>query len=543
MKTSNNQPPLFVVLFLGFALGVVSFFIIYRVIEIRKMSPLQRTLEIINRDYVDEIDVDQLAQHTVPLLLKSLDPHSEFFPREEAMAGTAVLEGGFDGIGVVFAFLRDTAVVREVVKDGPGERAGLKAGDRLISVNKVPLTGDSISSEYLLENLRGASGTIASVGIVRCGEKRTVQVVRGSVPMNSIDVAYKASSQVGVIRLNTWGRQTPSEFIAAAAQLQEQGAKAFVLDLRDNTGGYMDAAISLANQFLERNQLIVYVQGRVIPKEEARADGSGFLKKVPLAVLVNEFSASASEIFAGAMQDHDRAYIVGRRTFGKGLVQRPYFFPDSSSIHLTIARYYTPSGRFLQKKYTMGDRISYQDELVRRWEEEQQREDAPPVFPQETPQFKTDAGRTVYGGVGIVPDVWIRRDLITTNAYYNRLMESGTLPLFSFLFVDTHRKELQKLTTPQQLAAYLDRKPSLVNDYAFYAHENGVPIRMAMLNEVRPILSWQIRANIALFVRGPLWMYQFTAQRDSALQESISLLEEQIRNNSYMPFANSTPEK
>lgn len=512
----------------GLLLGLL-FVPIYNLLQGR--SPLHRnlldqTIEIISSDYVDEINPDSLRMKAIPLILQMLDPHSTYMTKEESRLEDERLGGFFYGIGVSYNRYTDTVIVEQVVPQGPSERAGLKPGDRLVSVNGNSLLGHEMSNQELQKYLRGGLGSIAQLHVVRRGVSKNIRVVRGEVPLKSIEVAYLEAPHVGVIRIDSWGRTTPDEFINVVARLKKQGARALVIDLRDNVGGYMEAAIALSNQFLKKGQLIVYTYGHRMPRENVFADGTGLLQEMPLAVLVNEFSASASEIFAGAMQDHDRAVIVGRRTFGKGLVQRAYVLPDSSTFRLTIARYYTPSGRSIQKKYTMGDTRGYESELLHRYEDGEifNGQDSLPNGT-DTTRYFTDSGRVVYAERGIVPDLFVPTDSFKVNSYYNRLLQSGTVPEFAFFFVDKNRTQLTKMSSMDELFNYLSARSYIVWEYARYAgRKKGIELRSSMLQDVQEPLLRQLFAYIAYYVQGREGMYRINADQDIVLRKALTQL-------------------
>ena len=537
-RTSRRIRLLLLTLLAGIALGALAVYLLGRLYRYAHRDALSRTLDLIESDYVDSVNLPELRSALIPLLLKQLDPHSDYIPREENIAESQRLEGSFVGIGIAYNIITDTIVVDRVEEGGPSQRAGILPGDRILAVGSLPLVGDSLSGDYATRHLRGPEGSVAQLRVLRAGRLHTINVTRGVVPIKSIDVSYLITPGIGVVRLNTWGAATPQEFRAAASELLNLGAKSLILDLRDNGGGYMGAAVELANEFLDAEDLIVYSMGRQMPREEIYADGRGAYRRIPFVILVNEFTASASEIFSAAMQDHDRAPIIGRRTFGKGLVQRSYLFPDSSAIHLTVARYYTPSGRSIQKEYQMGNRSAYDQELLRRFTDgEVYATDSVPHPEGDTTRYYTDSGRVMYGGQGILPDIFIPRETMYPNAYYNRLIDSGALPQFVFLWVDKNRRRLSALKDIPALRNYLADKDWLVYHLADYAAaECGVPQRAAMLEEVKAPLFKQLSALMAYQLFGVEGLYRYSAPDDAMLQEAQALLQEMSAEGKLMPF-------
>ncbi len=527
MKQNSPNRFRFPTLIGGILLGVLLTALLYLFVHpsLKRKNLLDETIGIISSDYVDEVDIDSLRMQMIPLLLQTLDPHSVFIPKEEMVAENERLNGSFEGIGITFSrALTDTLVVERVLTGGPSDRAGVQPGDRLLSVNGQTLIGGDIANDQLLKRLRGKKGSVAQLKVRRNGTPLTIKVVRGSVPLKSIEIAYMETPKVGVIRIDSWGLTTADEFVNAIGWLQKEGAKFFVIDLRDNTGGYMEAAITLANQFLKKGDLVVYTEGKNMPREDFYADGTGALTHSPLVVLVNEFSASASEIFAGAMQDHDRATIVGRRTFGKGLVQRTYTLPDSSCFRLTVARYYTPSGRSIQKRYSLGNSEDYDAELYNRFQDGELYNPDTVVINADTTKFFTDNGRVVYAERGIIPDRFVAEDSSPINAYYDRLLKSGTLPQFAFLFVDKNRSVLSSLKNVDALKDYLNQRSGLVYEYAHYAAQKGIAMRSAMLQDVYELLKRHIYGQIAYSLYGIEGMYRVNADYDKTLKEAVKIL-------------------
>lgn len=504
---------------IAFALGIGVTLLVGK--RSRRKSDLERTFDIIEQNYVDKVDRSELEESLIPQLLNTLDPHSTYLTREESDIDMQRLEGTFYGVGISFNTIIDTPVVVEVIPSGPAERAGMKKGDRIIAADAEILLTKDLTAEGVRKRLLGKKGSVVALSVLRDGKKMEIPVTRDEVPIQSIDVAYIAEKGIGLMRIGSWSRGTYGEFIAKASRLMNEGMKALVIDLRDNAGGYLEPAISVANEFLRKGQLIVYNEGNSFPKEEYKANGKGIFPDLPLAVLVNELSASSSEVFAAAMQDHDRAVIVGRRTFGKGLVQRPFFLPDSSQIRLTIARYYTPSGRSIQKEYTLGDKEEYSRDLIERMDAGEAFGVDSALF-DEAPRYKTDAGRVVYGGYGVMPDIFVSADSTYANSYYLRLMESGAVTEFAFRFADKNRSELSLCKTPDEVTSYLSRKGNLLSSLASYAAQHGVPQRSFLLQEAAPQIERVLYAQIAQFVLGTEGFYRIYFSGDPTIEAALA---------------------
>lgn len=515
-----------IVALIAFLLGIGLTLLLMSVKRNRAKNDLQRTINIIKENYVDKVDIDDLEESLIPHLLNNLDPHSTYLTREESEIDMQRLDGAFYGVGISFNTLIDTPVVVNVIMGGPAERAGLQNGDRIMAADGESLL-DELSSEDIQKRLKGKRGSVVDLSILRSGKSLNIPVTRDEVPIQSIDVSYMVAPEVGLIRINGWSRSTYSEFITCVAKLLKENMKALVIDLRDNAGGYLEPAIEVANEFLAKGQMIVYNEGKAYPKEEYIANGRGMFPNLPLTILVNELSASSSEVFAAAMQDHDRATIIGRRTFGKGLVQRPFFLPDSSQIRLTIARYYTPSGRSIQKEYTMGDKDEYSRDLLDRMNAGEAYAVDSTLF-SEAPQYTTDGGRVVYGGYGVMPDVFVAADSTHSNSYYLRLIESGLISEFAFRYADTNRKALSSLHSPQEIADYLRQKGTLIHSLASYAAKHGIQQRTVLLQEAAPQLERVLFAQIAQFILGTEGFYCIYYKDDTTIAAAIEVLKKQI---------------
>lgn len=481
-------------------------------------------LKLIDDYYVDTLDKHRIDERVIPLLLAELDPHSAYLSAEENQSESEGLDGSFEGIGIQFNRITDTVIVTRVIDGGGAQRAGLQPGDRILSANDTKLLGKDLDNDTIMKQLKGERGSVVHLNILRKGESLIASVVRGAVPLPSLDIAYKVKDNILYIRLNKWGGETYSEFIDAYARYQSEGVDGIILDLRDNGGGYLDAAVKLAGEFLPSDVTVVYTEGRMMPRHTYRTDRDGLLMNMPLVVLVNEHSASASEIFAGAMQDHDRAYIVGRRTFGKGLVQRPFDLSDNSVIRLTVARYYMPSGRSIQKSYADGMEAYIQDLNERYGHGELLHADS--VIQRDTTKYYTQGRRVVYGGGGVTPDFFVPHDTVGVNSYYLRLLQSGTLPEFAFRYAD-RRRELLSSHSIQQMKDYLRAQGNtLLFDYAYYAQRQGVAIRATLLHQSASVLLNQLYALIIDNLSNSAGAYFVIAnERSAEVMQAIKLLD------------------
>ena len=442
-----------------------------RVVGNNKVDAL---IHAIRTKYVDDVDMDSIIDKALPTILEELDPHSAYYPAEETQESNDELHGSFSGIGIQFTVQEDTVRVNSVIRGGPSEKVGLMAGDRIVTIDDSVFAGKKIPSNDIVKHLKGPKGTTVKVGIMRAGEKDLIDfsIVRGDIPVKSVDAAYMINKDdaIGYIMINKFGETTYIEMMNGLAELSSKGMKKLIIDLRGNSGGYLGAAIQMANEFLPKNDLIVYTQGVHSPVAKQYANGYGHYQNIPMVVMIDESSASAAEIFTGAMQDNDRATIVGRRSFGKGLVQEPIEFTDGSSIRITIARYYTPSGRCIQKPYGDSDE-DYAMDLIKRYEHGEYFS-ADSIKQNEEDAFTTKSGRTVYGGGGITPDIFVATDTTGYSDYYATLVRKSLMNKFSFKLVDENRSEFSAMTDASQLEAWLDRH-DIMNRFYRYASEQG----------------------------------------------------------------------
>lgn len=458
-------------------------------------SRLSNLLHIIDDQYVDSVNIDSLVEKAIPQILAELDPHSVYISAKDVQLATDDLKGSFSGVGIEFIIRDDTIRVQNVIKDGPANRAGLLAGDKIVSINGKPFVGKIVTNEEAMHRLKGPKDSKVLIGVKRFGEKgvKVFTVTRGDISVNSISACYMINDTTGYIRVKSFGERTYAEMLSALQTLNIEGADHLIIDLRDNGGGILEAAVQMANEFLPKNRLIVYTQGRKSPRAEYRSNGKGSYQHIPMVVLINEGTASAAEIFAGAMQDNDRATIVGRRSFGKGLVQQQIQFPDGSMIRLTVARYYTPSGRCIQKPFKPGDNADYENDLLARYRHGE-------FFSQDSikhvgPAYHTHNGRTVYGGGGITPDIFVPEDTSHVTSYYKEAAMSGLILQYAFNYTDQHRPILSKFTEMMPLANYLDRQ-NLVNDFANYAARYGLRRRNLMIMRSHTLLQNYIDSKI-----------------------------------------------
>ena len=456
---------------------------------------INNLLHIIDDQYVDAVNIDSLVDKAIPQILADLDPHSVYISARDVQQVNDDLKGSFSGVGIEFVIREDTIHIQGVIKNGPAEQAGILAGDKIVSVDGKPFVGKEVTNEEAMHRLKGPKDTKVKIGIIRYGHKgvKNFTITRGDIPQKSISAVYMLDENTGYIKIKNFGENTYPELLISLAQLSQEGFNNLVIDLRDNTGGYLQSAVQIANEFLPKNKLIVYTQGRKSPREDYKSDGRGSYQNIPLVVLINESSASASEIFAGAMQDNDRATIIGRRSFGKGLVQKPIEFPDKSVVRLTVARYYTPSGRCIQKPYSTGNDKTYEDDIVSRYKHGE-------FFSQDSikhtgPAYHTSLGRTVYGGGGITPDIFVPEDTLDVTSYYKEASMSGLILQFAFVYTDDNRLKLNNFTEMMELANYLV-KQNTVDKFASFADKHGLQRRNLMIKKSHKLLERYINSRI-----------------------------------------------
>ncbi len=485
-------------------------------------------LALINREYVDDVPLDSLVEITIPELLHNLDPHSAYISAKDLERVNSELEGSFGGIGIQFQTPGDTVTVVEVIAGSPAYKAGLLPGDRIVTVDSTDIAGKKLSNEEIFAKLRGPKGTKVKLSIRRPGEKnlKNFTLVRGDIPQAIIEGVYMTPDSIGYVRVSRFARDTYEQFYKALVNLRFEGAKSFIVDLRGNTGGYMEPAVMMANEFLEPGSVIVETRGRNLDDNSTiEADGTGLFQDTPLAVLIDEVSASASEICSGAMQDNDRAVIIGRRSFGKGLVQKPILLADSSELRLTVQRYYTPSGRCIQKDYTGEGIGEYETEIYRRYLNGEifGSEQADSVIDKSL-IFHTLGGRNVYGGGGISPDYFVPTDTIRRNTYYVSVVNRGLINSYAYEYVDLNRAELSKYKTLDELLRNLDSDYVLLNSFVRYAVEKGVRRRPYYIEQSASLIVNQLKSLIVRYVLGMDAFYNVYNKEDEDVRKAISII-------------------
>ena len=491
-----------------------------------KDRKINTVLNFIESEYVDTVDIKELVELAIPQLISNLDPHSYYIPAKDVKAVNDDLNGSISGIGITFTMMNDSAHVIEIIPNGPAEKAGLMPGDRIVTVNDSSIVG--MTSDKIQSLIRGTKDTKVKLGIKRCTSKKLLpyEITRGDIPVNTVDASYMIDKRTGYIKVNKFGRNTYDEFLNALNLLKEEGATRYIVDLRSNAGGYMEMATLMVNEFLSKGELIVYTLGRD-PKENLQvwSDNHGSFHDAQIAVVIDEYSASASEIFAGAIQDNDRGLIVGRRSFGKGLVQKQTYLPDSSAIRLTTARYYTPSGRCVQKDYKKGDDESYSLEVYNRYEHGELY-NADSIRVDDSKIYKTMNGRTVYGGGGIIPDIFVPNDTAGISSYYIAVFNKGLLHSFAFKYTDINRVQLNKAKDLKHLLRMLPSDDALTYDFVMYARDNGVPVRWYYISQSRQLLARQLKALIVRDILGMEAQYEFANRTDNAIQAALKALDD-----------------
>ncbi len=486
---------------------------------------LNNLLGVVSNEYVDDVNMDSLVELSIPEILANLDPHSTYFTAEDLKESNDELNGSFSGIGISFQVIEDTVNVIEVLSGGPSQKVGIMAGDKIVTVDGKSFVGEKFNYNYVREQLRGAEGSVVKLGIQRNNSPKLLvfTVKRGPVSVNSIDAAYMIEKNSGYVKVNQFGRNTYNEFITALSQLKTEGAKRYIVDLRGNGGGYMEMAILMANEFLPEGKLIVSTKGRYRRDEsQVWSDGNGAYQDAEIVVLTDEFSASSSEIFAGAIQDNDRGLIVGGRSFGKGLVQKQFPLFDGSSIRLTVARYYTPSGRCIQKDYS-GGLANYNDELLGRFSNGE-------LFSRDSIKldkskiFHTVGGRIVYGGGGIIPDLFVPQDTTGMSSWYINVANAGLFQQYALKYVQAHRKALAEVKDYKQLLRTLNDNTALLNDFVQFCAKHGVPARWYYIEQSRSLTITNLKALIARNLLGQQAFYPILNRTDRTVEAALKAL-------------------
>ncbi len=486
-------------------------------------NKLNYLLQMIDNNYVDTVNMTDLIEDAMPQILSELDPHSSYISARDAEESVEELKGSFSGIGVRFSVQKDTVNVMNVIKGGPSEKVGILAGDRIIAADDSSLIGKE--NRDIMRMLRGAKNSKVRLKVVRHGSAKplTFTVVRGDVPVESVDAYFMLDNRTAYIAIESFGENTYAEMLVALAQLNVEGMRNLIIDLRGNRGGYMQTAIQMVNEFLPAGQLVVYTEGRKSKREEYRTDGRGAFQNLPLIVLIDEGSASASEIFAGAIQDNDRGTVIGRRSFGKGLVQQPIEFKDGSIVRLTVARYYTPSGRCIQKPYEKGKGEEYENDLMARYERGEFF--SADSIHQTGPAYKTRIGRDVYGGGGITPDIFIPEDTTLYTSYFKEAVYMGLTIQFAFYFTDQHRAELNKCDDVKQAVQWLKRQ-NVLEQFARFAEEKGLRRRNLMLQRSATLLERNLFSNIIYNAWDQPMRLQYLSKDDPSVLRALQIFEE-----------------
>jgi len=486
---------------------------------------------LLDNNYVDVIDKNALTEEFIPQILKFLDPHSAYLTPEEVAESATELQGSFSGIGVQFNIQNDTVMIVSVIPGGPSEKLGILPGDRIIAVNDSSFVGADVTNATVLKTLRGEKGSIVKVRIKRNGSPLPLDfdIVRGDVPVKSIDVVYVIADSTGYVKISNFGANTYREFLDALVILREQECNNIIVDLRNNSGGYLSAVIQMTNEFLKRGQLIVYTEGVNQAREDAIADGRGNFRKENICVLINEWSASASEIFAGAIQDHDRGWVIGRRSFGKGLVQQQIPLSDGSELRLTVARYHTPSGRSIQKPYKSGESDeNYDVEIEKRvLHGEMFQKDS--ISFADSLKYYTAKGRTVYANGGIMPDIFVPHDTTYYTPYYTNVLNNGIVYDFSFAFADKHRAKLSTYDTWEKLVEYLVKKTTYFSEFIRYAEQKGVSRNSQEIAKSKALLANLLQAYIARNLLGDEAFYPILNLQDNTVKKAIEMVGKPIQ--------------
>lgn len=482
-------------------------------------NKINNLLHIIDDQYVDTVNANDIVEKALPQILAELDPHSVYISAQDAQTANDDLKGSFSGIGIEFTIREDTIRVQNVISNGPAERAGLIAGDKIVTVDGKKFVGKEVTNTEAMHRLKGPKDTKVTLGVVRYGEKKlkNVTITRGDIPTHSITATYMIDETTGYIKVKNFGDNTYPEMLIALAELSQEGFENLIIDLRGNTGGYLQSAVMMVNEFLPKNKLIVYMQGRKQKRQDFKSDGKGSYQNIPLIVLIDESSASASEIFAGAIQDNDRGTIIGRRSFGKGLVQQPIAFNDGSLVRLTIARYYTPSGRCIQKPYTSGTDKEYEEDLLMRYEHgEFFSQDS---IKQKGPEYHTGIGRTVYGGGGITPDIFVAEDTLGMTSYYKEAAMSGLIIQFAYSYTDANRQKMNDLETMEQMRRYIG-KQNIVEKFVTFAEKNGLRRRNLMIKRSYQLLDRYITSRIIYNMLNEKALMEYLNADDPVIKEA-----------------------
>ena len=482
-------------------------------------------LKLIQKDYVDSVDNSAIVEKVIPDMLKELDPHTTYLPAEDMKTVNEEMRGNFSGIGVQFRMQKDTVMIIDVVSGGPSKKLGIQAGDRIIKVDGKDIAGVKLPSDSIVSMLRGRKGTIVNVTVYRPGfaDLFNFDIERGEIPIFSVDIAYMITPKIGLIKVNRFAESTYEEFVNAIDTLKEKGAEKLIVDLRENSGGSLSAVINMVDEFLPTNQLIVYTEGKARARDDYFSTDRGSWEDKQVAVLINEFSASASEIFAGAIQDNDRGIIIGRRSYGKGLVQEQIPFYDGSALRLTVARFYTPSGRCIQKSYEDGIEAYQMDFHNRLMHDELNEKDS--IHFDNKLKYYTKAGRTVYGGGGIMPDFFIPVDTTGINALYSAILSKNMVMQFAFNYADSNRPVLKQLGETNAIVDYLNTQ-GVFNQFMQQVREKGISYSSVEFTESKTLLKTQLNALICQYILGDDAFYPVIFKIDQTVNKAVELLQQ-----------------
>ena len=484
-----------------------------------KGNKLIKILDYVKREYVDTVNMNELIEESLPEILKNLDPHSLYIPASEYEKFNEPLKGNFEGIGVQFNIEKDTIIVVNTISGGPSAMVGILPGDRIVEINDTVFVGKKVTNKLVMKKLRGPKDSKVKVGILRKSRKDLIDfiITRDKIPLYSVDVSYMIKNDIGYIKISRFAQNTYGEFLSAVKKLKFSGMKKLIVDLRGNSGGYLTAAINIADQFLGAGKPIVYTEGRNHQRITYTAEPGGAVVNEEVVILLDEWSASASEILAGAIQDNDRGTIVGRRSFGKGLVQEETGFSDGSSVRLTVARYYTPTGRCIQKPYD--DYNSYMNDIGQRYiNGEMAEEDS--IFHPDSLKYTTPGGKIVYGGGGIMPDVFVPVDTTGISDYLTEVTGKGLIYKFAFNYADNHRKQLSRFTTYPKLNQYLEGS-DILSQFIKYAEENGIAENEADVETSKMLLKNYLKAHIARNILDNEGFFPILHERDNTLKKAV----------------------
>lgn len=513
----------------------------------RQQQKLLMVENIVNNLYVDNVDEEKIVENAVRGILENLDPHSSYSTKEETTSSQETMQGSFSGIGIQFNMQKDTLYVVQTIAGGPSEKVGILPGDRFIAVDDSIIAGRKLKNTDIMKRLRGPKGTKVNIKVKRGSNAELLEfrITRDDIPLNSIDAVYMADGKTGYIRLSRFAATSYKEFKDAITKLKKRGMQQLILDLTDNGGGYMQIAAQIANEMLNRGNLIVYTQGRKSPRQNLNADGSGTFRTQKVVVMINQFSASASEILSGAVQDWDRGVVVGRRSFGKGLVQREFLLPDSSSFRLTIARYYTPSGRNIQKPYVKGDREDYDKDIIDRYNHGELQSADSIHFADSLKHTTLRLHRTVYGGGGIMPDVFVPLDTTQYTDYHRRLVAKGIIPQFALRYVDKNRADLKaQYPDAQKFIKEFTVTDEMLNNLVDAGKAEKVDFDKQQFNQSKEMLRTFVKAAIAndLFSTGAY--FQIVNEQNDIYKEALSIINDDARYRKIIsPRTEQTPEK